>query len=102
MAGFNFGAIVTALQTAGITAPNIANVTAVLAGNAAEESALNTIMANSANPGVIADEVKKIQEASPSEAVAELLPSLLAPGITPAEVVDLVVKLEAIITQIGS
>jgi hypothetical protein len=102
MAGFSFGSIVTALQTMGASAQQIVGVTSTLGAAASEDSALNVIMANSSNPAVIADEVRKIQEASPSAAVAQLLPALLAPGISPTEVVDLVVKLEAIITQIGS
>jgi hypothetical protein len=99
---FNFGSIVSALQTAGVNAQSIVNVTQVLGGAAAENNALNIIMANSDNSKVIADEVTKIQEASPSAAVSKLLPEFLAPGITPSQVVDLVVKLEAVISQVGS
>jgi hypothetical protein len=65
--------------------------------NAAIQSALTVILANSGNASVIADEVKKIAEIPNAPAsVLNLLPALSA-ATTPTQVVQIVQAIESML-----
>jgi hypothetical protein len=97
---FNLSSIVSALTSAGtLTGTALTNtVSAILSfgANSKVKAALTTIMANSSNPKIVADEVDKIAEMNPPTAVANLLPSLLA-ATTPMQVIQAVQAIEAVL-----
>jgi hypothetical protein len=94
---FNLGTLISGLKSSGITGSDLALAVSVVAGlspNAKIKACLTTILANSGNPGVIADEIKQIDELSPPGGVVALMPTLAAAS-TPLAVVAAVQGIEA-------
>jgi hypothetical protein len=101
---WNLSSLVNTLTSAGVTETALTSAVSALAGmspNAKIQAGLTTILANSANPAVIADEVKQIAEIpSVPAAVLNLLPALSA-ATSPTQVVQMVQAIETVMSGSG-
>jgi hypothetical protein len=101
---FSLNSLVSTLTSAGLSGSTLTAAVSALAGmspNAKIQAALTTILANSGNPAVIADEVKQIAEIpNVPAAVLNLLPALSAAN-TPAAVVQVVQAIETVMGGSG-
>ncbi len=101
---WNLSSLVNTLTSAGVTGTALTSAVAALAGlspNAKIQAGLTTILANSANPGVIADEIKQIAEIpNVPAAVLNLLPALSA-ATSPPQVVQIVQAIETVMGGSG-
>ncbi len=83
-AGLNITSLTNALSAAGVAASNIPGAISSLVSNSVASQAqplLNAIIANAANPAVVAAEVVKVEEiAGLPAAVVPLLSELTLPG----------------------
>lgn len=96
------GNIFSALKASGLTGATLTSTFQSIVGSApgpAVKAACSMIIANSSNPAVIADEAKDIAEiANLPDGVRALLPSLTAPNVTPAQVIQAALQIEQIVS----
>lgn len=94
------GNIFSALKSAGLTGSALNSTFQSIVGSApgpAVKAACSTIIANSSNPSVVADEAKDIAEiANLPDGVRALLPALTAPNVTPAQVIQTALQIEQV------